>query len=80
LIALKSQERTNKIDSLQVYGDFHSSKYSGDEEELILQQTSPAPEMPVVEQTVSAKDYVTATLTAWNNCPGIVKKQLDKQA
>ena len=24
------------------------------------------------------KDYVAATLTAWNNCPTIVKKQLDK--
>jgi hypothetical protein len=23
---------------------------------------------------------VAATLNAWNNCPGIVKKQLDKQA
>lgn len=26
------------------------------------------------------KDYVAATLSAWQNCPGIVKKQLDKQA
>lgn len=26
------------------------------------------------------KDYVAATLSAWNSCPGIVKKQLDKQA
>jgi len=74
---LKSKERTKEIDSLQVYGDFHSSRYSG-EDELILQQTSPDIEMPVVELTVSAKDYVAATLTAWNNCPGIVKKQLDK--
>jgi hypothetical protein len=27
---------------------------------------------------VATKDYVAATLNAWNNCPGIVKKQLDK--
>jgi len=27
---------------------------------------------------VTTKDYVAATLNAWNNCPGIVKKQLDK--
>jgi len=27
----------------------------------------------------STKDYVAATLTAWNACPSIVKKQLDKQ-
>jgi hypothetical protein len=26
-----------------------------------------------------ARDYVAATLNAWNSCPGIVKKQLDKQ-
>lgn len=26
-----------------------------------------------------AKNYVAATLHAWNNCPTIVKKQLDKQ-
>lgn len=25
------------------------------------------------------KNYVAATLQAWNSCPGIVKKQLDKQ-
>ena len=25
------------------------------------------------------KNYVAATLQAWNACPGIVKKQLDKQ-
>jgi hypothetical protein len=29
---------------------------------------------------LNTKDYVAATLNAWNNCPGIVKKQLDKQA
>jgi hypothetical protein len=29
---------------------------------------------------VLVKDYVAATLSAWNSCPGIVKKQLDKQA
>ena len=29
---------------------------------------------------VTTKDYVAATLTAWNNCPTIVKKQLDKQS
>ena len=28
---------------------------------------------------MQAKDYVAATLHAWNNCPSIVKKQLDKQ-
>lgn len=28
---------------------------------------------------VQTKDYVAATLHAWNNCPSIVKKQLDKQ-
>ena len=27
---------------------------------------------------LKTKDYVAATLNAWNNCPGIVKKQLDK--
>jgi hypothetical protein len=26
-----------------------------------------------------ARDYVAATLNAWNSCHGIVKKQLDKQ-
>ena len=25
------------------------------------------------------KDYVAATLSAWNSCPSIVKRQLDKQ-
>lgn len=25
-----------------------------------------------------AKNYVAATLQAWESCPGIVKKQLDK--
>lgn len=29
---------------------------------------------------ITTKDYVAATLTAWNNCPTIVKKQLDKQS
>ena len=28
---------------------------------------------------VGGKDFVNATLTAWNQCPGIVKKQLDTQ-
>lgn len=27
-----------------------------------------------------AKDYVAATLSAWNACPSIVKKQLDRQS
>ena len=27
----------------------------------------------------AGKDFVTATLAAWNQCPGIVKKQLDQQ-
>ena len=27
-----------------------------------------------------AKDYVAATLSAWNACPSIVKKQLDQQS
>ena len=31
------------------------------------------------EPLLKTKDYVAATLNAWNNCPGIVKKQLDKQ-
>lgn len=29
---------------------------------------------------LATKDYVAATLNAWTNCPGIVKKQLDKQS
>lgn len=32
------------------------------------------------QTTTSTKDYVAATLNAWSNCPGIVKRQLDKQA
>ena len=32
------------------------------------------------EPIVTTKDYVAATLNAWNNCPTIVKKQLDKQS
>lgn len=57
------------------------------DEELILHQsdcsndgggdTGSAQQDDIVLQT---KDYVAATLNAWNNCPGIVKKQLDKQA
>ena len=31
------------------------------------------------EPLLKTKDYVAATLNAWNNCPSIVKKQLDKQ-
>lgn len=30
-------------------------------------------------QNVSDRDYVAATLNAWNACPSIVKKQLDEQ-
>jgi hypothetical protein len=29
---------------------------------------------PKKEPVVTTKDYVAATLTAWNNCPTIVKK------
>jgi len=30
-------------------------------------------------QNMSDKDYVAATVNAWNACPSIVKKQLDQQ-
>ena len=42
-------------------------------------KSTKAPAYTKPEPLLKAKDYVAATLTAWNNCPSIVKKQLDKQ-
>ena len=38
-----------------------------------------APGRDPMIQNVSDRDYVAATLNAWNACPSIVKKQLDEQ-
>jgi len=33
----------------------------------------------LIKNTMNDRDYVAATITAWNACPGVVKKQLDAQ-
>ena len=43
-----------------------------------VSNTPQASEKDSPQPLLKTKDYVAATLNAWNNCPGIVKKQLDK--
>jgi hypothetical protein len=44
------------------------------------EDSKPVEKAGVVPKTaVGTIDYVAATLTAWNQCPTIVKKQLDQQ-
>ena len=40
-------------------------------------ESSPIKELPA-ETNEAAVNYVAATLNAWNQCPTIVKKQLDE--
>ena len=42
-------------------------------------QVSAAKKMEVGSPDHGSVDYVAATLNAWNQCPTIVKKQLDEQ-
>lgn len=82
--ARSAKKRSDQIDKLEQYGEFVTPTHS--DEELILHQsdcsdnddaekgkadTGSAIDKDIVVQT---KDYVAATLNAWNNCPGIVKK------
>lgn len=75
MVEQKSKERTDVIDQLEEVGQFKNGSASGSCSPSSTQQdVSPGK----LFKTSSTKDYVAATLNAWSNCPGIVKRQLDK--
>jgi len=66
---------------MEEFGEFLTEKSESDDEDKVSKKSSQSSSSssakrskkgePVLTQT---KDYVAATLSAWNNCPGIVKK------
>ena len=80
--ALLQQARAEEIEKLEEFGEFLTEKSSSGEEEndSVIAEEQKRKENLNKDLVVTTKDYVAATLTAWNNCPTIVKKQLDKQS
>jgi hypothetical protein len=90
--ALESRQRTDQIGELEEFGEF-LSQHSSDFDDEKSQSSGPSVKRQRHREKkanvearddeesfkVQTKDYVAATLSAWDNCPGIVKKQLDKQ-
>ena len=63
--AVESKARCKEIDQLEHVGDMVTPPDSDAASEASSKES---------EVVVTTKDYVAATLSAWNNCPGIVKK------
>ncbi|CDW74020.1 UNKNOWN [Stylonychia lemnae] len=69
----EQNDTQNDLDS----SSFSSKKFSN---KNIQPKKQNVQTLTQIKDNIKTKDYVSATLMAWNNCPSIVKKQLDEQS